>query len=126
MHFWSARAARHYGLIYRDNTEFANAVKSYGQAILLNPAHARAYLERGILLWRELAQPRRALSDLDVALELRPDWPEALFCRAMAYHDAGDYPAAMQDLTAYLTTGDRAWKDEATKQLNLMHALWDD
>jgi len=124
--FWAARAARHYGLISRSRRKFEDAVDAYGQAIRLNPAMARAYLERGILRWRELGQPEQALSDLDATLQLRPDWPETLFWRAMAHHAHGDYPAAIADLSAYLASGDLTWKDEAAKQLNLMQAMTPD
>jgi len=123
MHFFAARMSRHYGLIHGDRGEFESAVRAYGQAIQSNPAMARAYLERGILYWRELAEPKRALADLNVALQLKPNWPDALFSRAMAHLAGGDYPSAIGDLAAYLTTGDHTWHAEATKQLKLMQAL---
>jgi tetratricopeptide (TPR) repeat protein len=123
LHFWSARAHRHYGIVYADQQEFADAIDDYTRAVTVNPALRRAYLERGILYWRELNHPRRAIADLTAALELQPGWPEALFCRGMAYEAAGDYPAAIQDFTGYVRSNDYTWRESAQSQLALLQSL---
>ena len=123
IHFWSARTHRHYGIVFADRGEFEDAVAEYGRAIASNPAMRRAYLERGILYWRELNQPQRAIADLTVALEFQPGWPEALFCRGLAYVAAGDYPEAIRDLDGYIRSDDRAWQASAQSQLSLLRSL---
>jgi tetratricopeptide (TPR) repeat protein len=123
MHFLSARTHRHYGLIYADQREFVDAVDEYTRALSYNPSLRRAYLERGILYWRELNHPRRAIMDLKAALALSPGWPEALFCRAMAFQAAGEFPSAINDLSEYLRSNDSAWRVDAERQLALLRSL---
>ena len=122
-HFWSARTHRHYGIVSGDVQEFEDAVNEYGRAIASNPALRRAYLERGILYWRELNHPQRAIADLTAALGLSPGWPEALFCRGLAYEAAGDFPAAIDDLARYVSSNDLAWRAAAERQLVLLRSL---
>lgn len=122
-HFWSARAHRHYGIVYGDRQEFEDAVDDYTRAISANPALRRAYLERGVLFWRELNHPRRAILDLSAALELTPGWGEALFCRGLAYGAAGDFAAAIHDLSDYLNSGETAWRADALSQLEVLRTL---
>ncbi len=82
-----------------------------------------AYLERGILYWRELNDPNRAVGDFNVALELSPHQAEALFCRGLAYEAMGDFRAAASDLAAYLESGDLAWRKNASSQMTLLRAI---
>lgn len=117
LHFWSARVHRHYGIVYADKQEFQSAVEAYARASNLHPLLERAYLERGILLWRELGRSTHAIRDLSAALSLHPNWPDALFNRALAYHAAGNFAAAMEDLNAYLALDDETWRDDAASQL---------
>jgi tetratricopeptide (TPR) repeat protein len=124
-HLWSGRVHRHYGIRSGDPREFQSAVESYARAIKLNPEMGVAFLERGILLWRELTRATHAIRDLSMALGLRPEWPEALFNRAMAYQAAGNYTAAAEDLTAYLALPGGGWRDEASRQLAMIQALLD-
>jgi tetratricopeptide (TPR) repeat protein len=123
IHFWSARTHRHYGIVFSDRNEFEDAVEEYGRAIAFNPAMRKAYLERGILYWRELNEPKRAIADLTAALQLKPGWPEALFCRGLAYEAAGDFPAAIQDLAGYVSSDDHAWRSAAERQLVILRSL---
>lgn len=121
--FWSARTHRHYGIVYGDRHEFEDAVAEYGRAIAHNPAMRRAYLERGILYWRELNLPKKAITDLTTALEFQPGWPEALFCRGLAHSAAGDYPSAIRDLDDYVRSNDHAWRASAQSQLSLLRSM---
>jgi tetratricopeptide (TPR) repeat protein len=123
VHLWSARTHRHYGIVYGDRQEFVDAVDEYTHALGLNPALQRGYLERGILFWRELNHPRRAIADLTAALDLQPGWPEALFCRGLAYEAAGEFSAAIRDLSDYLVSNDRAWRESAQTQLELLRSM---
>lgn len=120
---WRGKVRRHWGIVFNSSVEFARAVELYSRAVKLNPALSVAYLERGILFWRELNQATRAIADFDTALELRPGWPEAFFCRGVAYQTIGNYQAAVQDLDAYLRSGDEAWRESATRQVALIRSL---
>jgi tetratricopeptide (TPR) repeat protein len=125
-HLWSGRVHRHYGIVYSDRNEFLSAVESYGRATELNPRLGLAYLERGILLWRELGRATHAVRDLTLALDVRPNWPTALFNRGLAHETTGNYRAAMDDLTAYLSLGEKKWRGHATRQLALLRSLFED
>lgn len=124
-YLWSARVHRHYGLAHADKEEFLSAVEDYRRAMECNPNLAPAYLERGILLWRELGRASHALRDLNTALTLKPNWGDALFTRGLAYQAAGDYHAAMNDLDAYVKQGDKKWRSDAASQLALIQSMYD-
>jgi tetratricopeptide (TPR) repeat protein len=123
LHLWSGRVHRHYGIVYTDREEFISAVESYARAVQLDPGLAVAYLERGILLWRELGRAGHAVRDLSTALKLRPAWPEALFNRGQAYQSAGNYRAALSDLAGYLDLGHAAWQENAEVQVEHLRAI---
>jgi tetratricopeptide (TPR) repeat protein len=53
----------------------------------------------------ELADPPRAIADLDQALALRPGWGEALLRRGRLLADQGRAPDAVKDLSACLALG---------------------
>ena len=124
LYIWSARVHRHFGIVFCDRVEYTSAVFDYGRALDFNPRFAQAYLERGILLWRELGEARRAIVDFTVALRLRPGWPEALFFRGLAHQGASNYSAAIHDLSAYLESEDMSWRQDAIRQLSLMQLVW--
>jgi tetratricopeptide (TPR) repeat protein len=125
-YMWSARVHRHFGIVFCARNEYIHAVSDYSQALALNPKFADAHLERGILLWRELGQARQAIVDFTAALGLRPGWPVALFFRGLAHQEMSDYSAAIHDLSTYLESEDRSWRDDATRQLSLMRLVWSD
>lgn len=122
-YMWSARVHRHFGIVRCARDEYASAVSDYSRALSVNPKFAEAYLERGILLWRELGQTRQAIADFTAALQLRPDWPPALFFRGLAYQGASNYAAAIHDLSTYLESDDVSWREAATRQLSLMRLI---
>ncbi len=122
-YLWSGRVHRHYGIVHADTDEFQSAVEDYQRAVGVNPGLGIAYLERGILLWRELGRFPHAIRDLNLALGLRPDWPEALFNRGMAQQAAGNYEAAAQDMMAYLALGEDTWRDAAARQLRSIRMM---
>ncbi|HLY73195.1 MAG TPA: tetratricopeptide repeat protein [Planctomycetota bacterium] len=51
-----------------------------------------------------------AISDYDRALQLRPDYPEALANRAVARQSAGDWGAAVSDFEAALKAAPTGWR----------------
>ena len=125
-YMWSARVHRHFGIVFCARDEYTHAVSDYSRALALNPGFAEAYLERGILLWRELGQAGQAVVDFTAALRLRPSWPVPLFFRGLAHQETSDYSAAIHDLSTYLESGDGSWRSDATRQLSLMHLIRSD
>jgi tetratricopeptide (TPR) repeat protein len=125
-YMWSARVHRHFGIVSCNLDEYASAVSDYSRVLDANPGFAEAYLERGILLWRELGQARQAIVDFTVALRLRPGWPAALFFRGLAHQGASNYSAAIHDLSTYLESEDLSWREDAVRQLSLLHLIWGD
>ena len=71
-HYRLAGSYRHFGNKYGLLTEYEKAIDAFTRAISYKPDFARAYMERGILYWREVDHPRRAILDLTRALELDP------------------------------------------------------
>jgi len=124
-YLWSARIHRHLGIVFAEKREYASAVSDYTCALEINPSLAKAYMERGILLWRELGQAEQAIGDFTAALRLYPAWSEALFFRGLAHQGTSNYSAAIGDLSAYLDTEDRSWRENATRQLQLMRMILD-
>jgi tetratricopeptide (TPR) repeat protein len=57
----------------------------------------------------EAQLPGEALEDLDAAITLAPEFPEAWHLRAQAYLRAGDIPAAVRDLQEVLRLEPRHW-----------------
>jgi tetratricopeptide (TPR) repeat protein len=125
-YMWIARTHRHFGIIYASQDEYESAVSDYSRALDIYPGFAQAYLERGILMWRELGQMSRAVGDFTVALRLRPGWPEALFFRGLAHQGMSNYHEAVRDLSDYLASRDSSWREDAVRQLSLMRPICDE
>lgn len=123
LYTWLARVHRHFGIVYGTREHYVRAVSDYSRALAINPRSAETYLERGIILWRELGQAGQAIKDFTVALNLRPAWPVPLFFRALAHQETSDYAAAIHDLSSYLESGDRSWREDATRQLFLIRLI---
>lgn len=112
--YWLAASHRHFGNQYSLVQEHESAVDGFTKAIAYNPAFARAYLERGILYWRELSHPRRAVLDLTMAYELDSRLIEARFNRGIAHQQLREYEEAIADYQAYLAEGDHPyWREHA-------------
>jgi len=101
-----AASHRHFGNQYSLTQEHESAVKDFTKAIAHNPEFARAYLERGILYWRELDRPRRAVLDFTMAYELDSRLIEARFNCGIAHQQLREYAEAIADYQAYLGEGD--------------------
>jgi tetratricopeptide (TPR) repeat protein len=123
---WWAVMHRQAGNRQVSRAEHLAAVAEYTRALALNPSSAVAYLQRGVLYWRELGEPALAVQDLTRALDLRPAWGEALFNRGLANQGTGDYRAAADDLAAYMALGEVAWREHAARQLGLIRAVLDE
>ncbi|MBN1965117.1 MAG: tetratricopeptide repeat protein [Anaerolineae bacterium] len=100
------------------------ATAALDRVLLLLPEFGEAYLMRGLLCWRELGQPERAVHDLTAVLDLEPDRAEVLFYRGMAHQATGDYAAAANDLRAAIEQAPRArWRANAHSQLVAIQAM---
>lgn len=86
-------------------SEYEVATRFFSRAIHWDPGFARAYLDRGILNWRELDDPRQAVHDLTLAQALDEELVEARFNRGVAYQEMGAYAKAIADFEAYLRVG---------------------
>lgn len=105
-------AHRHFGNARGDVWEYHAAIEDFTRALTLDATFGQAYLDRGILYWRELEQPRKALHDLTMALTLEPQLHEALFNRGVAHQQLGEYNAALADFRAYLEVGTHShWRE---------------
>jgi tetratricopeptide (TPR) repeat protein len=114
-----ADAQRHMGNAYSNPQEHRAAVANYTRAIVLDPAYAYCYFSRGVLRWRELGEYEEAIRDFSTVLELRPDWADALFNRALAYKMSMRYEQAIADFEQYLEQGtDEFWLEATRRQLD--------
>lgn len=119
-HFYYMLAVshRHFGNKYGLREEYERSLDAFTRAISHNPAFARAYMERGILYWRELDHPRRAVLDLTRAYDLDSNLIEARFNRGVAYQELREYSAALVDYRAYLAEGDHPyWREHAENMI---------
>ena len=96
---------RHIGNAYGLRVQYEAAVDDFTRALCWDPNFAQAYLDRGILYWRELDHPRRAILDLTTAVTIDPNLSEALFNRGVAYQQLREYAEAIADFQAYLSEG---------------------
>jgi tetratricopeptide (TPR) repeat protein len=94
--------------------EYETAARYFSKAIHWDPGFARAYLDRGILNWRELDDSHQAVHDLTLAYEIDGDLAEARFNRGVAHQEMGAYDRAIADFEAYLDVGEHPhWRDYA-------------
>jgi tetratricopeptide (TPR) repeat protein len=113
-----AGSYRHFGNKYYISTEYSSAIDAFTRAIFYDPSFARAYLARGILYWRELDHPRRAVLDLTKACDLDPTLIEARFNRGIAHQQLREYAEALADFRAYLAEGDHPyWREYAESMI---------
>ncbi len=109
---------RYWGHRNGDTAEYLRAIDNFTYAIALDPRFAQAYLDRGILYWREVDHPRRAILDLDQAENLNPTLAEARFNRGVAYQQLGEYANAIADFDWYLQHGTHPdWCEYAEKMI---------
>lgn len=117
-HYMLAASHRHFGNKYSLRPEYEQAVDAFTRAITYDPDFARAYMERGILFWRELDHPRRAVIDLTTAYELDATLIEARFNRGIAHQQLREYADALADFRAYLSQGDHPyWREYAENMI---------
>ncbi len=116
-------AFRHWGHLYGDAELYRQAERDFGRAIALEPTFSQVLYDRGLLRWRELGDGAGAEADLTRVLELRPDWAEAWFNRALAREVVGDLPGALADFQRYLAEGrDPQWREISRRQIAVLQA----
>jgi len=125
--FKALMAHSHYtiGLIHRyiGNASAARwayeaAIDAFTRALEWKPDFARVYLDRGILYWREIDHPRKAIHDLTLALSLDARLVEALFNRGIAHQHVREYAEAVADFQAYLAVGEHPfWREHAESMI---------
>lgn len=118
-YYFTAVMHRYWGNAYGVREEYEQAIDDFTRAIAYDPQYAQAFLDRGILYWRELDHPRRAIQDLTLALTLNPDLHEAIFNRGIAYQQLREYDRAIAEFQAYLAVGEHPhWREYATTMIH--------
>ncbi len=117
-YYFKAVMHRYIGHAYAAMWEYEKAIDDFSRAIEYDPEFAQAYLNRGILYWREIDHPRRAIMDLTTAQTLNPELSEACFNRGVAYQQLREYENAVRDFKAYLAVGDHPyWREYAENMI---------
>ena len=94
------------------------AIDAFTRALEWKPDFAHVYLDRGILYWREIDHPRKAIHDLTRAMDLDPRLVEAQFNRAIAHQQLREYAEAIADFQAYLAVGEHPyWREHAESMI---------
>ena len=123
-HFMRATFDRHWGNLGSGRVAYQRAVDQFTRAVELDPRFAEAYLQRGILYWREIQNYHHAIRDLTRVLDLDPDRTTALYLRALAYQLRGDFDQAIADLQRFLEVNpDSTWRASAELQLSGVREL---
>jgi tetratricopeptide (TPR) repeat protein len=98
--------------------EYEAAINAFTRALEWKPDFAQVYLDRGILYWREIDHPRKAIHDLTLAMNLDPSLFEAQFNRGIAHQQLREYAEAIADFQAYLAVGEHPyWREHAESMI---------
>lgn len=115
---WLADAHRYFANRHSSRQDYLLAIANYTRALAHDPTCAQAYFSRGVLYWREVGEPERAIQDLTHVLELDASWAEAYFNRAIAHRMRQEREQAAADFSSYLAIGtDDYWLGSAQRQL---------
>ncbi|HYG39250.1 MAG TPA: tetratricopeptide repeat protein [Cytophagales bacterium] len=97
----AAREAMETGNLAYDKNYFQGAIKSYDEAIEVDPSLFQAYYGRARAK-EQMNDLRSALMDYDVVLHLNPRFSEGYFNRGKLKIRLGEYLAAIEDLNQIL------------------------
>ena len=75
-----------------------------------NPRNSHAYFSRH-LAWMKLAQPLRALDDLNMVIQLAPK-PVAFWTRGEVYRHVGEYEKALEDFDRAEAIDPEGWEKD--------------
>ena len=110
--YWIGIVYHYWGNAYGTVRAYQKAVLWYQRALALDASLTQARLDRGILYWRELDDPRAAISDFNYLLAQDAENEAARFNRAVAYQQLGDHKDASADFQAYLSIGQHPHRQE--------------
>jgi len=117
-YYYLGTTYRHIGNTYALTAAHEKAIDYFSQAVKWDANFARAYLERGILYWRELDHPRRALQDLSLALTIDPTLHAVYFNRGIAHQQLREYAEAITEFQTYLAVGTHPhWREHAANMI---------
>jgi tetratricopeptide (TPR) repeat protein len=94
-------------ILRTDPQRYLRIVNSW---IDINPRNAHAFWERH-LGWMKIGEPRRALEDLDKAIELDPE-PVAFRSRGEVYRHLGEYEKALVDFSRGEALDPKQWEND--------------
>lgn len=115
--YWMGIVQHYRGNARDDVVAYDRAVLWYQRALDLDPSLAQARLDQGIIYWRELDHPRRAVIEFSRLLVRGTKQEATLFNRAVAYQQLGDYEHALADFRAYLKIGQHSHHREYAEKM---------
>ena len=111
------------GACYHSLEDYDEAMLDYTKAISLDEKLTDAYYNRAkiILTRKDIENPdiNRAIKDLEHALELDPEFQDALYAMAAAYKKLGDYHKTLECLEKLLKVEPQHIYGRALKKLIL-------
>lgn len=94
-----AKTYRYIGMVYNAKKDAARAITSYNQALALNPIDSwNDYVNRGNA-WSAAGDYEKALADYEAALQVKPNYNNALFNRGIVYERLGKKDKAKADIS---------------------------
>jgi tetratricopeptide (TPR) repeat protein len=75
-----------------------------------NPRNSHAYFDRHFA-WMKLGEPRRALDDLNMVIQLDPQ-PVSFWTRGEVYRDIGEYEKALEDFDRAEAMDPEGWEKD--------------
>jgi tetratricopeptide (TPR) repeat protein len=109
------------GIERMENADFKQAIVHFTSGLKIDSKRAELYARRADA-YRLQGEPRRALSDYQVAVHLTPSAIAPLLGRALVYQQIGDFERARADAAAVLAISERqplAFQIRATAALHL-------
>lgn len=85
------------GLRYDYLKDRERALSDYNAALKVDPAHVKAYNNRGGLYHTQFKDNERALADYDQALKIDPNYPNSYLGRGGVFRAIGNYERALED-----------------------------
>lgn len=94
-----ARTLRNIGMAYNEKNDTTRAISSYNQALALNPVDSwDDYVNRGNS-WSAAGSYEKSLADYEAALQVKPNYNNAIFNRGIVYERLGKTEKAKADIS---------------------------
>ena len=81
------------------NSQFEEAIEVYSRGLLESSPHSAALLFNRASAYFRIAKWAECIADCSSAIALDPNYSKALYKRALAHEQTGDFEAALVDLT---------------------------